>query len=389
MAELTPVRGIVTTPQTEPLSGIKTSYGVTVGATGATERWAYAPTPDSAHGGVYDVTTAGVWTRAADLDASAEFNTMPWFQVEEGNSRIKGSTWYYSGSKNPTLGTTPLPFTKRSYGDPEEPGAGLEASGNALQLIERAIVAGRIDVGALSITHTNRGVTSAIVGGYGQETYIEGLRPRRDGDIILTFLAGAAWSDVDQQVIELINPYVTEGGYNVSEWRYFYLRTGNTGAYVQGDPTAPTLYAGDAARHPTWGARYLHAHKSAATALGYNFSVEGDGNNPLILYREVTNVAPFRILSGGTATAVTTVSCSAVAPPTSRMAWMRLENTATSGSVQVFHENLGNSGITLLPGEVAYTRVGLNASQVFSYRYSAAPTGGSFNADLLGYWDRR
>src|SRR5215216_719464 len=204
MPELTPVRGIITSTLTTPLSGTgQVSYGVTVGSTGATERWCYNPTPGSPYGGIYDVTTGGMWARVSDLDFSGgvgDFTNMPHFYVREGNSRIAGSEWWYSGPTNPTEGTTNITFTMRSHGDVWIPGAGMESFNNEMRMISRTPVAGTVEVGPLSIAHTDRGIASSVIAGYGQEVYIEGLSLEYAAGNA-TLKEGAAWVPASSEVM--------------------------------------------------------------------------------------------------------------------------------------------------------------------------------------------
>jgi hypothetical protein len=407
MAELTPVRGIITAPQTEPLSGTgQVSYGVTVGSTGATERWAYAPTINSPNGGIYDVTTAGVWTRSSDLDFSGgagDFANMPWFQVREGNNRIGGSVWWYSGLPNPTEGSTNITFTMRTHGDAWVPGAGMDSFNNEMRLPDKSgiddsqyylapvlyDVKGRVD-DPLELSRLRiEGLwpvwqsSTQIAVQYG---FLEIAPPNR----ALGHIGGG------QQLINV-------SGLSASTWYYFYgYAAPEPNIEIEYSRNAPAdVWSGQYAKFKGSGAdgaqdgtrRYIFALKTNGSGGFWNVWFDGEMlNQPFVRYLEDVGSAPFLVLNGGTATAETTVSCSAVVPPTARTAKIRVSTNATSAV------SLGNSEDNVTLSSTAYIErcpagdafeldMPLDANQAFTYRNDAA--GGSTTIFVVGYFDRR
>lgn len=405
MAELsTPVRGVLPATDTA-LSGIgQIGYGIVVGSTGANEDWLVE---GGTQGGVWTLTTpANTWARRSDLDASAEFNNMPCVQVREGNEGVAGSAWYYSGSINPTLSSSQLPFTMRSKGRPELAGNGLESNVPYLQLPEQLEAEGEHNLGIFRTQTSDRGVAMDFDIGVAGEMFIWGMKVEPSSSLALDVYPGAAYipgrNSMAEQDVLTDSAYVLEdetGGLQASKLYYLY-------ASHEGDPLSPYYYLSPLApvtdknigppyvKGPAGSTnrarRYLQAVRTSSGTLIYDQIVEGGGSLVIVRYIANINASPFLVLNAGAATTETTVSCTGVVPPTARMAKLRVQAT-TVGAV------FGNSedGIAL-SGSVYLQRISagapiemdmpLDSSQAFTYMLLGA---GTLDVQVMGYLDRR
>jgi hypothetical protein len=405
MAELsTPVRGVLPATDT-PLSGVgQIGYGITVGSTGASEDWLVA---GGTQGGVWTLTTpANTWARRTDLDTSAEFNNMPYVQVREGNQGVAGSVWYYSGSQNPTINSSQLPFTMREFGRPALAGNGLDANFPYLQLPAQLAAEGEYSLGIFNTQISERGVSMDFDVGTAGEMLISGMGVEPSGPLALDVYPGAAYvparGNMVEQTVLTDSAYVLEdesGGLQASKLYHLY-------ASHEGDPLSPYYYLSPLApvtdnnigppyvKGPSASKnrarRYLQSVRTDATPSFYTQRVQVMGNVCRVRYIANANASPFLVLSGGAATTEAPVSCAGVVPPTARTAKLRVQST-TVGAV------FGNSedGITL-SGSVYLQRISqgapiemdlpLDASQALTYMLLGT---GTLDVQVLGYYERR
>ena len=79
------------------------------GVTTSTSRVLLTAQTDADENGIY-VTASGAWARAADADASSEFEFGKKVNVTAGTAGA-GTNWYYTAADGPTIGTTDLTFS--------------------------------------------------------------------------------------------------------------------------------------------------------------------------------------------------------------------------------------------------------------------------------------
>jgi len=113
-------------------------------------------------------------------------------------------------------------------------------------------------------------------------------------------------------------------------------------------------------------------------------------SNGYIAYLETTNGSPFRVLSGGNASAVfTTISCTGAVPITGNIANLLARNLDAAQAFRVASSLNAGAQIAYFLAGFAYTFLcPLDGSREFMYKFDAAPVG-SANIDLLGYYFER
>jgi hypothetical protein len=398
MAELTtPVRGVLAATDT-PLSGIgQVDYGIVVGSTGANEDWLV---DGGTQGGVWTLTTpANTWARRSDLDASAEFNNMPYVQVREGNQGVAGSVWYYSGSQNPTINSSQLPFTMRTHGRPTLAGTGLEENRPYVQLPAQTEVPEEFYAGPLHFAHTDRGITTEVSATDTRRGYIEELIPTWTSSMP-NISPGAAWIDSLEQVIERLSSGSAPPTPLLSgALHYFYM---NDLGFVSCEPTITpdTPYYGTArAGVSTPNSRYVFTLRSnsGGTAF-YNFHAQMLSDKRILMwYLEDTTASPFRVVSAAAATTNQTLnlgpSGSKLVPPTAKMAILRITVNTTSGvwldNSEMSTSPAGGSGFNSVTAAQRADVIWMPLDSSQSLRWANVTTGGSTNIDVVGFVDRR
>lgn len=175
--------------------------------------------------------------------------------------------------------------------------------------------------------------------------------------------------------------------YHVYLWWNTSLNGGNGGPAVEVVTTAPVKYFGRASQKTNdTTRRYLISVATGGAGQLFRFEHQPDNS---IRYVENVLTAPFRVLSGGGATSATSVSCSAVVPITSNIAYCRLVNVDPSAIVlfgnTAFPPAPGTIGIeAIIPNDQSYGRIPL-VGQAFQYMYHTAPSAGNCYVDVLGY----
>lgn len=300
-------------------------------------------------------------------------------------------------------GSAPLHFEIVSKLPRRAIGVGLEETPSGeVRLPASGVAAGPYGTDA-RFTVDGLGIISGAQTLYGAETYIRGFIPSFYVDAGSTYLSiseGVCYVPATGQVEEFAGGDFIRGNGSTTRWIHVYLR-GTSGLITFFDNThPPAIYSGYAATKGGAEAsedyRHLFSITEVTGRVPYRITAQGDGNNPLIRYLTSTIAAPFRVLSGGVATAETSVSCAAVVPPTSREAVAQIINT--SNQIAYFgvegDDITGGAGvaqgiIAVTAGHSREARVPLNASQAFTYWFATAPTSGGLFVDVLGYRDRR
>lgn len=219
---------------------------------------------------------------------------------------------------------------------------------------------------------------------------IVGLSLVWDSAIGITVTSGAAYIEGAGRVVEVSSAIVASGlALSATAWHHVYLYLSSGTPALEITTTAPAApYDGTArSKSGDTSRRYLGSLRTDGAGNIYNFLHAG----LLILYREGLSSAPFRVLSGGTATTETTVSAAAVVPVTARCAQLRLIDIATAGDVYSGTSDDSATGppfgglVAIGPGGNAFVSHPLNSAQEFTYWFSSAPTGGGAYADIYGY----
>jgi len=173
---------------------------------------------------------------------------------------------------------------------------------------------------------------------------------------------------------------------------YAYLNAGVPAIEIV--TTAPAAAYSGTARSKTGDTsrRYLGSLYAAATNAVTQFIQNG---LKISYYANNTGAAPWRFLSGGTATTGTVVSVSSVCPVTARHVIMRVINTDTTTAMRLsnkdFGSAVGDSGsgtyaiIPIGPNLTPYFDAPMASDQSLVYWYVSSPSTGSANMDVFGY----
>lgn len=216
--------------------------------------------------------------------------------------------------------------------------------------------------------------------------YIDGLRMEWVSGTSLRVTGGAAYVPGLQGILGVESP-ITKSGLSLSAntWYHLYLYRNGGSADIEISTTEPAEPYSGAAR--TKGGdnsrRYIGSVRTDGAGSVFNFVHVGNQ----IVYRVNAGILPFTVMSGGSATSPTSVSCSSVAPPTASLAQVTASNNTNVGMRILESEgNYGASGriYGLGPGAIASVPVPLNASREFIYYLTGAATGFT-QIELTGY----
>ncbi len=195
-------------------------------------------------------------------------------------------------------------------------------------------------------------------------------------------IQGAGWikssANIDKTGISL--------GNNV--WGHVYLYSSSGVATVEVVTTAPAAFFGSAYQKTGDSSRrYLGSVRTNSSGALVNFL---HYQNNRVMYREDIGGSTFRKLTAGSATTETTVDVSSAVPVTSRVALMRVANTATttalSGTADDSAAGPPAAGIrSFQPASDKDSEHPLTSTQTLTYWLSAAPASGGLYIDVFGY----
>lgn len=221
------------------------------------------------------------------------------------------------------------------------------------------------------------------------ETFIEGLGLWWDSGTGLTVGSGAAWVPGLNRVLNVPSAISLTGlALTANTWYQVFLFEGAGAPAIEAVPAGTAAPYKGTARSKTGdpSRRFLFSTRSGAGGTLLRF--EHHPETGFVRYLEAGIAAgvasPYRIISGGTATANTNVSCSTQVPPASTQ---MLGSVLTNASSAVF---FGVPGVT---GDASWTNldargvpvpIELDAAQTLRYRNAAA--GGSTFLDAYGFW---
>lgn len=226
-------------------------------------------------------------------------------------------------------------------------------------------------------------------------TIMDGLQLTWNSATSVTVGIGSCYAE-NGSFIDVTSALVKSGlSLSVSTWYhiYVYLSGGTPAAEVV--TTAPAAWKGIAySKTADTTRRYVGSIKSDGSGNVYEFLHQLPGN--VVHYANVVSAgSPFRCLTAGTASTATAVALSGVVPVTSRIAKVRIINTAD----QILYSDLSSSVSTTVHHSAVYLgstvqqRIvimhTLSASQQIYYLFAAAVGSGGANLDVLGYQFQR
>jgi hypothetical protein len=159
---------------------------------------------------------------------------------------------------------------------------------------------------------------------------------------------------------------------------YVYLTSSSTAVV---STTAPsTNYQGHAWHDGTTSHRYVGSFLTDGSSHIYKFQRIGNA----VRYKVAASSTPFAVLASGSATTLTTVSCSGVVPPTCNRCIARVSNSG-SGGVNITTSD-GDLNEQVLSGNGAWVPADLNlTSQQLQYQNSGGAQ--TTNIRIVGYYE--
>jgi hypothetical protein len=224
---------------------------------------------------------------------------------------------------------------------------------------------------------TTLGVVNAGTG------YIEGLTPIWVSASAISFSAGRAYIPASADIVStslIALTGLTGLTVNTFYHAYYYLNAGTPA--VELVTTAPSAQYSGKARTKTGDTtrRYLGSFLTSAAGGLRNFYVDV---TDMVNYREALSAAPYRILSAGAATTATTVSATAVVPPTTQSVILSVYNGSATAAVFISNsESTADSRALRNVSAQTIFNFTLDSSRALTYRSSAA---GAVDLDIYGY----
>lgn len=226
-----------------------------------------------------------------------------------------------------------------------------------------------------------------ITGLSGAPGYIDGLQLQWVSATALTVSSGTAYIEGLGYAYQVASPIAkTSLSLSASTWYHVYLYDNAGTPDFELSTTVPASPYNGTARSKTGDTsrRYVGSILTNASSAITNFVQDGNEIN----YR--TNVGgTLRILSSGVSTTLTDVSASFAVPVTSKVALLRMANTATNTYFTTGTSDfsfVAGTGITSVNqnGDV-HLKHPVNSSQSIQYIYKTTPTGGGAYIDVDGY----
>jgi len=222
--------------------------------------------------------------------------------------------------------------------------------------------------------------------------YIDGLKMEYVAPGQMRFTSGSAYIPSLGRVLALPSALTKTLTLSANTWYHNFLYSNSGVADVETATTLPdTPYSGTArTKTGDTSRRYIGSFKTNASSVISKFDHDQSSGNS-ITYLESINSPPYLVVSAGSATTATSVSCAATVPMTSRAAKFLANNNATgqfvylsnSTAVNPLDNNFWLSLIT--PGSSFFASFPLDSSQSFNYMYNAAPSGGQVFIRVAGY----
>lgn len=220
--------------------------------------------------------------------------------------------------------------------------------------------------------------------------YIDGLQMRMASSTSLTVTSGVAYIEDAGTVLRSSAPITKTGlsALTASAWYHVYLFDNAGTPDIEVVTTAPAAAYNGTARSKTGDAsrRYIGSVKTNSSGNVINFWQSGTTVSYVVNIG--SGAPPFRILSGGTATSLTTVSASGIIPLTATLVQASFIDTSTSGGFLCVSPGnyTGPAGVVVLNHATKMNSLAsTDGSQAFVYQYASAPSGGAAYIDVFGY----
>lgn len=241
----------------------------------------------------------------------------------------------------------------------------------------------RWDGSAWSVFASTSGSTS--------KGHIDGLKMTWVSGTALTVTTGEAYVEGNTGVVAA-NSNIAKSSLSLSASTMYhvYLYLNGASPDIEIVTTAPAAAYSGSARSKTGDTSRRYIGSIITTASGSIAKFQHD-LPCTINYDENINAAPYVVVSGGSATSATSVSCSAVVPTTGRSAILMANNNATGQYVYMSTSNAVNSLSTsfwkafIVPVGSFRSEYRLDGAQAFNYMYDATPSGGNAFIRVTGY----
>lgn len=220
--------------------------------------------------------------------------------------------------------------------------------------------------------------------------FISGLKMSWNSATSISVSSGEAWIPGANALVQP-NATLTLSGLSLSAstWYHVYLYNNAGTPAIECVTTAPASPYFGTARCKTGDTsrRYIGSVVTDSSGNIFNFLQVGKD----IKYLSNVSVSPFIVVTAGTSTGITAISCAAVVPITSKSAMFFAGNSDTAQSVFI---NTSESGFTLSSSNwnAVITRgaqmaapIPLDSSQSFNYLYGSTPTTGNLYMRVYGY----
>lgn len=222
--------------------------------------------------------------------------------------------------------------------------------------------------------------------------HIDGLQLEWLSNTGLRVTSGSAYIEGLGYAVEVATAIDNTGlSLTANTWHHLYLFDNAGTPDIEITTTAPAAAysgtarskAGDSSR------RYMGSVRTkagAAEVIQFIWS----GGGPGIVQRYVSSTESTSILSGGTATSVTTVSAATLIPVTSRIGFLRLNNNGNQTVGVANPESEGHAApstglLYLAAGVQAYVDFALDVNQQINYWFVNAPTSGDLKCNAMGF----
>ena len=225
--------------------------------------------------------------------------------------------------------------------------------------------------------------------------YIDGLQMQWVSGTALTVTSGAAYIEGSSKVLRA-SAAIAKAGLSLaaSTWYHIYLYDNAGTPDVELSTTAPASPYRGTARSKTGDTSRRYVGSVLSDGSGHFYQFSQTGNKVTWWFGNTLGVAPFRALSGGTATTATNVALSGVIPSTSKLAFVRFSNADTAQPVRWSNKDMsgavgasGTSTAFIYPSSPnsTYTADYPTASdQSVSYWFVGTPTS-TCSLDVYGF----
>lgn len=222
--------------------------------------------------------------------------------------------------------------------------------------------------------------------------YIDGLPMQWVSGTALTVGSGSAYIPATGNIVPVPSAIAKAGlALAASTWYHVYLFLNAGTPDIEIVTTAPEIYSGTA-RHKTADSsrRFIGSIKTGGSGAIAKFVQDG----ALVKYQDQLTAYGASVMTAGTATVATNVSCAGPVPITATTALMNFSNTDAAIPVIANPDcNFVLSGLDWLFALSGNSRLSglipLSSTQQFNYRFLAATSGGGLTAIVIGYQYQR